>query len=176
MFAVGPRTHRDSAFAATSMLNRESHRGQRSSTGSAPCGAATSAHDRAALAVGFVAMFIIGGLSGVLARVAAGPISTNRHLLRGGALPLRAVRWHRAGPVPGNFLLVAEDDRPPVERASGQVGTSGCSSSDEPHFFPMHFIGLLGICRAASTRMRRARLADLNLVSTIGAFLIAYRF
>src|SRR5204862_6522631 len=40
-------------------------------------------------------------------------------------------------------------------------------------FFPMHFIGLLGMPRRIYTYSPDLGVSDLNLVSTVGAFLIA---
>src|SRR5260370_1469698 len=40
-------------------------------------------------------------------------------------------------------------------------------------FFPMHFIGLLGMPRRIYTYSADLGVSDLNLVSTVGAFLIA---
>ena len=43
-----------------------------------------------------------------------------RHVLRGGALPLRAVRHDRVRRLRRHLLLVPEDDRPDAGRAAGQ--------------------------------------------------------
>jgi cytochrome c oxidase subunit 1 len=48
-----------------------------------------------------------------------------RHLLRGGAFPLRALRHDRVRHVRWDLLLVPEDDRPDAQRAAGQVPLLG---------------------------------------------------
>ena len=62
-------------------------------------------------AIGFVAMFIIGGLSGVTHAVVPHGQSADRHLLHRGSLPLRAVRRRALRAVRRALLLVAEDVR-----------------------------------------------------------------
>ncbi len=52
-----------------------------------------------------------------------------RHLLRGGALPLRAVDGRGVLAVRRVLLLVPEDERPDAQRAARRTSTSGCSSS-----------------------------------------------
>ena len=52
--------------------------------------------------------------------LAAAGLPGLRHLLRGGALPLRRVRHRRVRDVRRLLLLVAEDDRPDARRAAGQ--------------------------------------------------------
>ena len=76
-------------------------------------------------ALGFIAMFIIGGLSGVMHSVGAGRPAADRHLLRRGALPLRALRRLDLRAHRRRLLLVAEDVRHDARREARQVRTSG---------------------------------------------------
>ena len=62
--------------------------------------------------LGFIAMFTIGGLSGVLALDRPGRHAADRHLLRRRALPLRAVRRPDVRRLLRLLLLVAEGLRP----------------------------------------------------------------
>ena len=70
--------------------------------------------------VGFLVTFLLGGLDGVL--LASPPLDfhVSDTLLRGRALPLRAVRHHRVRHLLGHLLLVPEDDRPDAGRDPGQ--------------------------------------------------------
>ncbi len=71
-------------------------------------------------AIAFVILFTIGGFSGLMLALAAGRLPVPRHVLCGGALPLRAgdrrdLRDHRR-----DVLLAAEVDRPHVLGDVGQ--------------------------------------------------------
>ena len=71
--------------------------------------------------LGFIAMFTIGGLSGVLHSIVPGRHAADRHLLRRRALPLRAVRRADVRDLLRLLLLVAEDLRADARRAPRQV-------------------------------------------------------
>ena len=93
--------------------------------------------------IGTVTMFVIGGLSGVTHCHRALGLPADRHLLRGGALPLRAVRRRGLRPVRGDVLLVAEGLRAPaLARASGKVQFWIMLIGFNLTFGPMHVLGL----------------------------------
>ena len=129
MFAVGMGPIADAAFALATMLIAIPT-GVKIFNWIARCGAARSASRRAMLfAIGLVALFTIGGLSGVMH--ASPPADLQQtdtyfvvahfHYVLFGGTHLRALRRH--------LLLVPEDDRPAARRAAGHAGTSGSSSS-----------------------------------------------
>jgi hypothetical protein len=71
-------------------------------------------------AIALIAMFTIGGISGVMHSSAAGRPAADRHLLHRRALPLRALRWVDHGHLRGHLPLLPEDDRPLHERRARQ--------------------------------------------------------
>ena len=81
-------------------------------------------------AVGFLSMFLIGGINGAFSAVGAGRLRHPRHVLGRVAHPLRAVRrlgLRRDGRV---LLLVPEDERPDAQRdASARSSSCSCSSA-----------------------------------------------
>ena len=125
MFAVGMGPIADSAFALTSMLI------------AIPTGIkifnwlSTSGAARSGFATPFCfAAAFVGDVHDRRpvrhhARLAAGRSPADRLLLRGGALPLRALRRHGPRAVRGDLLLVPEDDRAPARRAARRRSTSG---------------------------------------------------
>ena len=80
-------------------------------------------------AIGFLVTFLFGGLTGVLLASPADRLPRLGHLLRRGALPLRAVRHDRVRRLRGHLLLVPEDDRPDDGRDASARSTSGSPSS-----------------------------------------------
>ena len=75
--------------------------------------------------IGFLVTFLFGGLTGVLLGSPAARLPRLRLVLRGGALPLRAVRHDRVRGVRRDLLLVPEDDRPLCWTSGSASCTSG---------------------------------------------------
>ena len=83
-------------FSLTDVPDRGARPASSSSTGSARCGEGKITFETPMLfALGFLVTFLFGGLTGVLLASPAAGLPRLRHLLRGGALPLRAVRHDR---------------------------------------------------------------------------------
>src|SRR5207237_9107487 len=70
------------------------------------------------------------------ARLAPHRPAADRHLLRGGAHPLRVVRRYDHGPVRGDLLLVAQDDGSAPVREPGKVALLAAVRRDESGFLP----------------------------------------
>ncbi|MGH7567729.1 MAG: cytochrome c oxidase subunit I [Gemmatimonadales bacterium] len=123
-------------------------------------------------ALGFIAMFIIGGLSGVMHSSPPADLQQTdtyfvvahiHYVLFGGTmLGLFAGMYYWWPKMTGRLL----SER--LGRWHFWLTFAGMNLA----FFPMHFIGLLGMPRRIYTYGPELGLADLNLVSTIGAFLI----
>jgi cytochrome c oxidase subunit 1 len=80
-------------------------------------------------AIGFLVTFLLGGLTGVILGLAAAGLPPQRLILRGRALPLRAVRHDRVRGLLGDLLLVPRSS-PGATWTSGWAScTSGARSS-----------------------------------------------
>ena len=123
--------------------------------------------------VGFLATFLLGGLTGVLLAAPSLDFHVPRHLFRGGALPLRAVRHDRVRHLCRHLLLVPEDDRPDAGRTVGQTALldhvhrfshsrSWCSTGSAPKACPA---GTPTTCPPTGS-------PPLNTVSTIGSYVL----
>ena len=124
-------------------------------------------------AVGFIAMFIIGGLSGVTHASPPADLQQTdtyyvvahiHYVLFGGTVfGLFAGMYYWWPKMTGRLLSET------LGKAHFWLMLIGMNLA----FFPMHFIGLLGMPRRVYTYSPDLGVSDLNLVSTIGAFLIA---
>jgi cytochrome c oxidase subunit 1 len=122
-------------------------------------------------ALGFIAQFTIGGLSGVLHSIVPGRHAADRHLLRRRALPLRAVRRPRVRDLRRHLLLVPEDLRQMLDETPGQVNFWLMVIGFNMTFFPMHFLGSK-VSPAVRTPIRTgSRWVCADLTATIGAFI-----
>ncbi|HEX4632778.1 MAG TPA: cytochrome c oxidase subunit I, partial [Gemmatimonadales bacterium] len=124
-------------------------------------------------AVGFIAMFIIGGLSGVthasppadLQQTDTYYVVAHIHyvLFGGTVLGLFAGMYYWWPKMTGRVLSET------LGKWHFWLMLIGMNVA----FFPMHFIGLLGMPRRVYTYSPDLGVSEMNLVSTIGAFLIA---
>jgi cytochrome c oxidase subunit I len=123
-------------------------------------------------AVGFIAMFIIGGLSGVshasppadLQQTDTYYVVAHIHyvLFGGTIMGLFAGMYYWWPKMTGRLLSE------PLGKLHFWLQFVGMNLA----FFPMHFIGLLGMPRRIYSYGPELGVSDLNLVSTVGAFLI----
>jgi cytochrome c oxidase subunit 1 len=121
-------------------------------------------------AIGFIAMFIVGGLSGVMHASPPADLQQTdtyfvvahfHYVLVGGAvLGLFAGMYYWWPKVFGHQLSEA------VGKWHFWFTVIGANLT----FFPMHFIGLLGMPRRVYTYAPELGLDDMNMVATIGAF------
>jgi len=124
-------------------------------------------------AVGFIAMFIIGGLSGVthasppadLQQTDTYYVVAHIHyvLFGGTVLGLFAGMYYWWPKMTGRLL----------NETLGKIHFWLMLIGMNVAFFPMHFIGLLGMPRRVYTYSPDLGVSTMNLVSTVGAFLIA---
>ena len=124
-------------------------------------------------AVGFIAMFIIGGLSGVTHASPPADLQQTdtyyvvahiHYVLFGGTVfGLFAGMYYWWPKMTGRLL----------SETLGKVHFWLMLIGMNVAFFPMHFIGLLGMPRRVYTYSPDLGVSDLNLLSTVGAFLIA---
>ncbi len=127
-------------------------------------------------AAGFIGMFTMGGLSGVMHASPPADLQQTdtyfvvahfHYVLFGGSILAILAGVHYWFPkITGRFL----DER------LGQLGFWLVLIGFNLTFFPMHLIGLLGMPRRTYTYSPGLNLTGLNLLSTIGAFVLALGF
>jgi len=123
-------------------------------------------------AVGFIAMFIIGGLSGVMHSSPPADLQQTdtyfvvahfHYVLFGGAIN---------GILAGFYYWWPKAFGRMLNERLGKVHFWLTFIGSNLTFFPMHFIGLLGMPRRVYTYDPALGVSDLNLVATIGAFIM----
>ena len=121
-------------------------------------------------AIGFVFVFTVGGVTGVVLANAAIDALSARHLLRRRAFSLRDVARGGVFDLRRLLLLVPEDDRLSCMTRGWRNGTSGSSFVGiNLAFFPQHFLGFQGMPRRVVDYTEAY--AFWNMVSSIGAFI-----
>ena len=99
-------------------------------------------------ALGFITMFTLGGISGIMLAAHPGGHPHLRHVLRGRAHPLRAVRRQHLHRLRRRLLLVPEDDRAGcTTRRLGKIHFWLTFIGFNVTFGPMHWVGLEGMPR-----------------------------
>ena len=123
--------------------------------------------------VGFIVTFVIGGLSGVI--IAAVPLDLELHdtyfivahfhyvLIGGAVFPLLGILTYWFPKITGRMM----------SETLGKIGFWMLFLGFQLTFFPMHFAGLLGMPRRVYTYPAGLGLELPNLLSTIGAFVVA---
>ena len=109
-----------------------------------------------------------------LPRRLPGRLAADRHVLRRRAHALRRVRRQRVRDVRGALLLVPEDDRADaVARAWARSRSGSRSSASTSTFLVQHSAGLSGMPRRIFEYQTDSGWHVYNLISTIGAFILA---
>jgi cytochrome c oxidase subunit 1 len=123
--------------------------------------------------LGFFFIFVIGGLTGVM--LASVPFDLQAHdtyfvvahfhyvLIGGAVFPLLGAITYWFPKVTGRMMS---------ERL-GKLGFWLVFAGVNVTFFPMHFVGLMGMTRRVYTYLPSTGWGPLNLLSTVGAFIIA---
>ncbi|HEX8905434.1 MAG TPA: cbb3-type cytochrome c oxidase subunit I, partial [Longimicrobiaceae bacterium] len=124
-------------------------------------------------ALGFIFIFVIGGLSGVM--IASVPFDLQVHdtyfivahfhyvLIGGAVFPLLGAITYWFPKVTGRM----------TSEALGKLAFALVFTGVNVTFFPMHFLGLMGMTRRVYTYLPQQGWGGLNLLSTIGAYIIA---
>jgi cytochrome c oxidase subunit I len=123
--------------------------------------------------VGFIVTFVIGGLTGVI--IASVPLDLQLHdtyfivahfhyvLIGGAVFPLLGILTYWFPKITGRMM----------NETLGKIGFWTLFLGFQLAFFPMHFSGLLGMPRRVYTYPAGLGLELPNLLSTIGAFVVA---
>jgi cytochrome c oxidase subunit 1 len=173
MFAVGLGPIADSVFGATTMLIAIPTGVKIFNWLATMWGGQIRFTTAMLFAMGFVAMFVIGGLSGVMHASPPADLQQTdsyfvvahiHYVLFGGAVQgLFAGIYYWFPKMTGRLL----DEK--LGKLHFWIMLVGLNLA----FFPMHFIGLLGMPRRIYTYRPELGVGDMNLVSTIGAHIIA---
>ena len=124
-------------------------------------------------ALGFIFVFVTGGVTGVM--VASVPFDLQAHdtyfvvahfhyvLIGGAVFPLLGAITYWFPKVTGRMM----DER------LGKLAFWLLFTGVNVTFFPMHFLGLMGMTRRVYTYLPDAGWGELNLLATVGSFIIA---
>jgi cytochrome c oxidase subunit 1 len=172
MFSVGLGPIADSVFSATTMLIAIPTGVKIFNWIATMWGGSIRLKTPFLFAVGFVAMFIIGGLSGVMHSSAAADLQQTdsyfvvahiHYVLFGGAMP---------GIFSGIYYWFPKVTGRMMSEGLGQLQFWFMMIAFNITFFPMHFLGLLGMPRRTFTYQPGLGFEDMNLMATVGAFLL----
>ncbi|MEJ2238142.1 MAG: cytochrome c oxidase subunit I [Gemmatimonadales bacterium] len=176
MFAVGLGPIADSVFGATTMLIAIPTGVKIFNWIATMWGGRLELKTPMLFAIGFIAMFIIGGLSGVMHSSPPSDLQQTdtyfvvahiHYVLVGGAIMgIFAAIYYWWPKVFGKILHDG------MGKAHWFFMLLGMNLA----FFPMHFIGLLGMPRRIYTYDTALGVDTMNLVSTIGAFILGASF
>ncbi len=126
--------------------------------------------------LGFLSMFLIGGLTGIMLAAAPFDFQLHRHLLRGRPFPLRADRRHALRRLRRHPLLVSQGDGPDALRAAGPLAVLAAVHRLHPDLRADAHFGLLGMPRRIYTYDADRGWAMLNQLTTLGAIIQAPSF
>ena len=173
MFAVGLGPIADSVFGATTMMIAIPTGVKIFNWIATMWGGQLRFTTAMLFAMGFVAMFVIGGLSGVMHASPPADLQQTdsyfvvahiHYVLFGGAVQgLFAGIYYWFPKMTGRLL----------NETLGKIHFWVMFVGLNLAFFPMHFIGLLGMPRRIYTYRPELGVGDLNMLSTIGAHIIA---
>ena len=125
-------------------------------------------------AIGFIALFTIGGLSGIFLAAVPGRLAGARHVLRRRALPLRALRRHRSSAIfAGLYYWWPKMFGRLLDERLGQADFWLMFVGFNLTFLPQHMLGLLGMPRRIYTYTNGGLWETYNMVSTIGSGIMA---
>ncbi|HEX9691721.1 MAG TPA: cytochrome c oxidase subunit I [Gemmatimonadales bacterium] len=172
MFAVGMGSVADSVFSATTMLIAIPTGVKIFNWIATMWGGRIRLETPMLFAIGFIAMFIIGGLSGVMHSSAPADLQQTdtyfvvahiHYVLYGGAIQ---------GIFAGIYYWWPKITGWKLNDGIGKLHFWLSLLGMNLAFFPMHAIGLLGMPRRIYTYDTALGLDTMNLVSTIGAFIV----
>jgi cytochrome c oxidase subunit 1 len=174
MFTVGLGPVADSAFASTTMLISIPTAVKIFNWIATMWGGKLTFPTPNLYAISFVAMFTIGGLSGIMH--AAPPIDLQHqdsyfvvahfhYVLVGGAI---------MGLFGGIYMYWPKMFGYQLDETLGKIGWAVMFIGFNTTFFPMHFLGVQGMPRRYYTYDAGVGLETWNLVATIGAFTLAF--
>ena len=176
MFAVGLGPVADSVFGATTMLIAIPTGVKIFNWIATMWGGQVQLKTPMLFAIGFIAMFILGGLSGVMHASPPSDLQQTdtyfvvahiHYVLVGGSI---------MGIFAGMYYWWPKMFGKLLHEGMGKWHWALMMIGSNLAFFPMHLIGLLGMPRRVYTYDTQLGLDSMNLVSTIGAFILGSSF